>query len=104
MTISDEHRINVCQLGTENCCAYILLSVNGFECAKNSRLKLAIDLRLAEGTMNAIGDNCGGWFISSDSDLACEDHCQYDAGHNCRMCDRFENTRYMKEKGGKENA
>jgi len=61
MTISDEHRINVCKLGTQNCCAYILLSVNGFECAKNSRLKLAIDLRLAEGTMNATGDNCDGW-------------------------------------------
>jgi len=37
-------------------------------------------------------------YISSDSELACEDYCQYDAGHNCRMCDRFENTRYMKGK------
>ena len=61
MTISDEHRINVCQLGTENCCAFLLMGVNGFECAKNSELKLAIDLRLAEGTMNATGDNCNGW-------------------------------------------
>jgi hypothetical protein len=61
MAISDEHRINVCRLGVEDCCAYILLSVNGFECAKNSEVKLAIDLRLAEGTLNATGDNCDGW-------------------------------------------
>ena len=33
---------------------------------------------------------------SSDSREACQDHCQYDAGHNCRMCDRFKETLYYK--------
>ncbi len=59
--ISEDHLKSTCQPGTENCCAYLTLGAGGFECAKMSSLKLSIDLRLAEGTMNAIGDNCDGW-------------------------------------------
>lgn len=35
-------------------------------------------------------------YYTSDSNLGCPDYCQYDAGHNCKMCDRFENTFYYK--------
>lgn len=33
-------------------------------------------------------------YLSSDSELACPDHCIYDAGENCAFCKRFENTKY----------
>ena len=38
--------------------------------------------------------------LNSDSKLACQDHCQYDSGHNCAYCDRFFNTLYYKKKKG----
>ena len=60
--IDQEHVKQVCQPGTEKCCAYLIVGAEGFECAKLSAVfKGQIDLRLAEGTMNAIGDNCPGY-------------------------------------------
>ncbi len=32
--------------------------------------------------------------FTSDSELACEDYCIYDAGYNCKLCSRLTNTRY----------
>ena len=60
-TIDREHVKQVCQPGSEACCAYLIVGAKGFECAKLTSLKHTIDLRLAEGTMNAIGDNCPGY-------------------------------------------
>ena len=59
-TISADHVESTCKPGTEDCCAYLVMGTNGFECVKLNELKFTIDLRLAEGTMRAIGDNCEG--------------------------------------------
>lgn len=59
--ISKEYLTRVCQPGTEACCAYLIVGTEGFECAKLTSLKYTIELKLAEGTMNAIGDNCPGY-------------------------------------------
>ncbi|MCH7559808.1 MAG: hypothetical protein IIC67_00305 [Thaumarchaeota archaeon] len=56
----DPHVKNVCQPGTNSCCAYLVMGSTGWECAKMSKLRFNIDLRLAEGTMRATGDNCEG--------------------------------------------
>jgi|WetSurMetagenome_2_1015567.scaffolds.fasta_scaffold290042_3 hypothetical protein len=36
--------------------------------------------------------------FTSDSELACEDYCIYDAGYNCKLCNRLTNTRYWRNK------
>lgn len=59
--IDQTHLKQVCQPGTEACCAYLVVGSEGFECAKLSSLKYTIELRLAESTMNATGDNCPGY-------------------------------------------
>lgn len=37
------------------------------------------------------------YYVSSDSEDACLDHCINDAGHNCRLCERFEQTEFYKK-------
>lgn len=60
--INQEHLKQVCKPGTQACCAYLIVGAEGFECAKVLPVfKGQIDLRLAEGTMHAIGDNCPGY-------------------------------------------
>ncbi len=59
--IDQTHLKQVCQPGTEECCAYLVMGAEGFECAKPTPMKFQIDLRLAEGTMRATGDNCPGY-------------------------------------------
>lgn len=59
--IKQEHLKQVCQPGTQACCAYLIMGAEGFECAKLTPIKFQIELRLAEGTMHAIGDNCPGY-------------------------------------------
>lgn len=50
-----------CKLGKrEECCAYLAMSSDGWACVKNTELASQIELRLANGTMNAKGDNCAG--------------------------------------------
>lgn len=63
MTAIDQtHLKQVCKPGAEACCAYLIVGAEGFECGKVlSTIKGQIDLRLAEGTMHAIGDNCPGY-------------------------------------------
>ena len=59
MTDTKNHVENVCKPGTKDCCAYLVMG-DGWECAKLTPVKQVIDLRLAEGTMQATGDNCEG--------------------------------------------
>ncbi len=42
-----------------------------------------------------------GKHLTSDNELACLDHCMYDAGVNCIYCERFPNTEFAKKTGGK---
>ena len=61
MKISEKHVDEICQPGTEKCCAYLVCGANGFECAKKDLgTKAVIDRRLKEGAMRAVGDNCEG--------------------------------------------
>lgn len=53
--------MNVCKPGAgADCCAYLVVGSQGFECARLTNMKFVIDLRLADGSMNAMGDNCEG--------------------------------------------
>jgi hypothetical protein len=58
--ITEEHAKAVCKPGTTECCRYLTMGPRGWSCEKHSTLSLAIDKRVAEGTMRAIGDNCEG--------------------------------------------
>ena len=61
-TIESKHAKEICKVGQgDECCAFLVMGRDGFECVKGTELKLLIDLRLAEGTMNAKGDNCKGY-------------------------------------------
>ncbi len=59
MTISTTIK-EVCKIGQgKDCCRYLTMGPNGFECAKlNLGLMLTIDARVE--SMNAKGDNCEG--------------------------------------------
>ena len=59
MAMSPQQIIDVCKMGQgADCCRYLICSGNGFECAKTTSLKDAIDTRMNQ--MNAKSDNCGG--------------------------------------------
>lgn len=50
-----------CKLGQgSDCCAYLVMGTEGFECVKGTTLAYQIELNLAEGSWNAKGDNCAG--------------------------------------------
>jgi len=50
----------ICNIGGENCCAFIAVTGKGFECIRMSYpMNTSIFTRLEEGTMNATGK--GGW-------------------------------------------
>ena len=52
---------NVCKIGQgHDCCRYLIMGIEGFECAKNTSLKHALDLRVANKTITAQSDNCDG--------------------------------------------
>ena len=54
-----EYAKETCKLGQgSNCCRYLILGSEGFECAKLTSLKATLDAR--GDTMNAQGDNCRG--------------------------------------------
>ncbi len=48
----------VCKIGQEGCCRYIIAGANGITCAKLTPLKDVLDARVSK--MNAQGDNCKG--------------------------------------------
>ena len=61
MKISDDHLKSVCRFGTKECCAYLSLGGDGWQCLRvQPSLKKIIDDRLKEGSMNAVCDNCDG--------------------------------------------
>lgn len=56
-----EHVKNVCKIGQGNdCCRYLVLGGNGFECAKHTELATLLDTRVKDNTITAQGDNCEG--------------------------------------------
>ena len=60
--MTPDHAKEMCKVGQgEECCAFLLMGADGFECAKGTFAEDVINLRLAEGTMNAKGDNCSGY-------------------------------------------
>jgi hypothetical protein len=61
MKITGDRLKNICKIGTDKCCAYLICGAKGFECGKNNlEIKIIIDKRLKDGKMNATGDNCSG--------------------------------------------
>jgi hypothetical protein len=59
---NESHVKDVCKLGQGgHCCSYLGAGADGWECLKESSLKSTIDARRSAGTMNAKGDNCGGF-------------------------------------------
>jgi hypothetical protein len=57
----DEHFKTVCKVGQGNdCCRYLVASVDGIQYAKHSSLKAHLDDRAAKKEMVAISDNCEG--------------------------------------------
>lgn len=62
-----KHTREICKLGQgEDCCAFIVMGMDGFECVKGTLTQQTIELKLAEGTMNAKDDNCKGYGVSED--------------------------------------
>jgi hypothetical protein len=53
---------DVCKLGHgKEACRYLVIDMKGFACGKLSEpVASAISSRIAEGTLNALGDNCEG--------------------------------------------
>ena len=67
-TIPDEHIKKVCKPGEIDCCRYLIVSSNGFECAKgDSHFKALLDMRVANKTIRAVGDNCDGIAVLDES-------------------------------------
>ncbi|TSC81683.1 MAG: hypothetical protein G01um101419_774 [Parcubacteria group bacterium Gr01-1014_19] len=61
MTLDDKQVKKVCGLGNkEKTCSFLMMSADGFECAKKTAIEAVINQRRDAGTMNAKGDNCSG--------------------------------------------
>lgn len=59
--VDKEFAIRVCKMGQANlCCRYLVCGSKGFECAKHTSLKEALDRRVLEKSIHARGDNCEG--------------------------------------------
>ena len=57
----DSYRKTVCKIGQgSDCCRYIVGGADGFECAKRTSMRFAIDQRADD--MRAKGDNCDGCY------------------------------------------
>lgn len=55
------HLNEVCKFGQgEATCAFLMITTEGFACAKGTGIEPIIRDRLAQGTMCAKGDNCAG--------------------------------------------
>jgi len=61
LPVDDAHAKTVCKIGQgAACCRYLAMGGNGWSCEKGSNLRYHLDARVAQGTMNARGDNCDG--------------------------------------------
>lgn len=59
--MNDEKVKNVCKVGQgQDCCRYLAVGGDGFECLKNTSIAKLLDYRVKTGTINARGDNCDG--------------------------------------------
>jgi len=57
----NDHVKNVCKIGQGNdCCRYLTMGSEGFECVKNSSVAATLDMRASTETMTAQADNCEG--------------------------------------------
>ncbi len=57
----NDHIKNVCKIGQGiECCRYLVMGSDGFECVKGSQLAFTLDTRAESKTMNARGNNCEG--------------------------------------------
>lgn len=57
----NEHVKTVCKIGQGNdCCRYLVMGSQGFECVKNTSLRSTLDSRVAMNAIVAQGDNCEG--------------------------------------------
>lgn len=58
---TDTHAKEVCKVGQgAECCRYLTMKATGWSCQKHTELRRYFDQRVAEGAMNARGDNCIG--------------------------------------------
>ena len=61
MIVNNEHARNVCRVGQGRfTCSYFGFTGQGGDCSKGSPEEVDIARQRAEGTINAIGDNCSG--------------------------------------------
>lgn len=52
---------DVCKIGQgHDCCRYLTMGADGWNCEKHTGLGLIIDGRVSAGEMTARGDNCPG--------------------------------------------
>lgn len=65
--IDKDHLHNVCKIGTGGgqCCRYLTMGADGFECGRLSEsMTKLLDERADSGQMNAISKNCNGYGIT----------------------------------------
>lgn len=61
MALTSIHVNDVCRLGQgTDCCRYLLLGRDGWECGKLTPIAASIDLQVLDGHMKSAGDNCDG--------------------------------------------
>ncbi len=59
--LPEDHVKNVCKPKTPECCRYLVMGSNGWECAKLTEMKAHLDFRAdVLEDMRATGDNCEG--------------------------------------------
>lgn len=68
MAIPRKHLIKVCKPNSESCCRYLSSSGRELVCEKLTSMRAFLDTRVAEGGMNATGDNCEGLTPTSETD------------------------------------
>lgn len=58
--LTEKHIKDTCKPSTIDCCAFLVMGMNGFQCAKGTDLEPSISQRLFLGMMRATGNNCEG--------------------------------------------
>ena len=59
--INEECLKNICKIGQgHECCRYLVLTSEGWSCAKHTNLRIHLDIRVEKKSIGARGDNCEG--------------------------------------------
>lgn len=59
--MNDEKLKEICKIGLgKDCCRYLIMSADGFQCAKFTSLRTVLDFKVWNKQMEAQGDNCEG--------------------------------------------